>query len=138
MFQRNVRVFSERLVLVTIIPAQMEGIIELDPSSHACKHYIFHLCFRSRDILWHFSHPSIFNPFFSLKKIRKKELSKHKKCMQQLGKSFFIDLGNKTTKSLCHALIPPLFFSVWVLLTQKQPRTLSAGQVTFETSLSLI
>lgn len=53
MFQQNVRVFRECLVLVTIIPSQMEGIIKLDPSSHAGKRSIFHLCFRNRDILCH-------------------------------------------------------------------------------------
>lgn len=39
--------------------------------------------------------------------------------------SFLVDLVE-----LFQVLIPPLFFSVGVLLAQKQPRTLSAGQVT--------
>lgn len=68
MFQQNVRVFRESLVLVTIIPSQMEGIIKLDPSSHVCKRYIFHLCFRNRDNLCHLFSSFccyIFNPFFS-------------------------------------------------------------------------
>lgn len=53
MFQQNVRVFRECLALLTIIPSRMEGIIKLDPSSHACKCYIVHLCFQNRDILCH-------------------------------------------------------------------------------------
>lgn len=50
--------------------------------------------------------------------------------------SFLVDIGNQTTKSLSQARIPPLFFSVGVLLAPKQPRTLSAGQVTFKLHLA--
>lgn len=76
MLQQNVRVFRERLALVTIIPSQMEGIIKLDPSSHACKCYIFHLCFRNRYSVI-FCHPSYLMLHFFPLKIEKNNLSKH-------------------------------------------------------------
>lgn len=58
MFQQNVRVFSERPALVTIIPSQTEGIIKLDLTSHSCGH-ILQAYFRNKDTFFFFSFPGM-------------------------------------------------------------------------------